>query len=287
MTPVSKSLPRNGAVHSPGGTGNSAVFRLRSSRIGRNDRAASQRTDGRTDGRPRRRSVCMRVYFDRTKRISFLAFMAPARALFPHLTRRFVSRSARPEKIYRRARTVARPPNSGKRSSPSRRRRGEEAFARRRPRARGKRARARKTALLVLHNVLARTRKERPAVNFARNNVVSLEVIPQYTLCERCVIIRVFGSRVVVPRTIKSASDAGAERDSTRLLTSMGWLELRAVTPSVLDPSRPSDLSREFSTLFTILRRDPRFACFIRERGPRRRDSRSPMCTRPTGFERF
>lgn len=122
MTPVSGRVPFE--QHRERGTfarvtGNSAVFRLRSSRIGRNDRAneraneqtrANERVSGRTSENGLAAVENVRVYacvyLDRTKRISFLAFMAPASS-FPAFDTPFrVARGrARPEKIYRRRAT--------------------------------------------------------------------------------------------------------------------------------------------------------------------------------------
>lgn len=98
VTPVSgpESPSNNNSGAFARVTGNSAVFRLRSSRIGRNDRA-NERERARTYIST---YTYARVYFDRTKRISFLAFMAPARSSFPAFDTPF--RVARPEKIYRR-----------------------------------------------------------------------------------------------------------------------------------------------------------------------------------------
>lgn len=132
MTPVSGRVPFE--QHRERGTfarvtGNSAVFRLRSSRIGRNDRAneraneqtrANERASGRMSENGLaawRMYVYTRACIWTAQKGSLSSHLWPRRALFPHLTRRFVSRGrARPEKIYRRRATDGPRLQAGKRN---------------------------------------------------------------------------------------------------------------------------------------------------------------------------
>lgn len=126
VTPVSKSpfectttaTARRGAFVR--GTGNSAVFRLRSSRIGRNNRARAASSPSRRLHLPIRVYICIyaRVYILTAQKGSLSSHLWPRPSSFPAFDTPFrVAGCARPEKIYRHAWTTSRSPNAGKRDS--------------------------------------------------------------------------------------------------------------------------------------------------------------------------
>lgn len=110
VTPVSKSPSNNGAPTTarcirPGYQELCgvplAVVPDRPQRPGANERASGRAgLVAETRG-----AVYMRACISTAQKGSLSSHLWPRRALFPHLTRRFVSRSARPEKIYRHRRT--------------------------------------------------------------------------------------------------------------------------------------------------------------------------------------
>lgn len=154
------------------GTGNSAVFRLWSSRIGRNDRASGLR------------SHCSRACVFRTAQKGSLSLhLWSRRTLFPHLTRRFVSQPAQPEKIYRRAgpSRVLLTPESGVCVCDEQKARPQAACTSHRcERQTSERTRTHKEINSLFYIIRSRAHGKYTIVNFAKNNVVSSEVISEY-----------------------------------------------------------------------------------------------------------